>query len=125
MPLEKLGLPSRSPFGGLRTSQRLLEDPARMAGVRQYRSGDSLRSVHWKATAHTETLLVKKLDPSKAVPVTIVLDLNRNAYPSRSAIGSSEWAIVVAASVAAHMIERRSPWGCTPMAGPAGGCDGA
>jgi uncharacterized protein (DUF58 family) len=112
--LEKLGLPSRSPFGGLRTPQRLLEDPARMAGVRGYRSGDSLRSVHWKATAHTDALLVKKLDPSKAAPVTIVLDLNRNAYPTRSAIGSSEWAIVVAASVAAHMIGQRQPVGlCT------------
>jgi uncharacterized protein (DUF58 family) len=111
LPLERLGLPSRSPFGGLRSPQRLLEDPARMAGVRDYRSGDTLRSVHWKATAHTDALLVKKLDPSKAVPVTIVLDLNRNAYPTRSAIGSSEWAIVVAASVAAHMIGQRQPVG--------------
>ena len=111
VPLERLGLPSRSPFGGLRSPQRLLEDPARMAGVRAYRSGDTLRSVHWKATAHTDALLVKKMDPSKAVPVTIVLDLDRNAYPGRSAIGSSEWAIVMAASVAAHMIGQRQPVG--------------
>jgi len=111
VPLERLGLPSRSPFGGLRTPQRLLEDPARLAGVRGYRSGDTLRSVHWKATAHTDTLLVKKLDPSKAAPLTILLDLNRDAYPVRSAVGSSEWAIVIAASVAAHLIEQRQPVG--------------
>lgn len=111
VPLARLGLASRSPFGSLRNQQRLMEDPARLAGVRNYRSGDTLRSVHWKATAHTDSLLVKKLDPSKAVPVTIVLDLNRNAYQARSAIGSSEWAIVVAASVAAHMIGQRQPVG--------------
>lgn len=111
VPLERLGLPSRSPFGGLRNPQHLIEDPARMAGVRAYRSGDTLRSVHWKATAHTDALLVRKLDASKATPITIVLDLDRNAYPGRSAIGSSEWAIVIAASVAAHMIGQRQPVG--------------
>ena len=111
VPLERLGLPSRSPFGGLRSPHHLIEDPTRMAGVRAYRSGDTLRNVHWKATAHTDALLVKKLDPSKAVPVTIVLDLDRNSYPMRSAVGSSEWAIIVAASVATHMIGQRQPVG--------------
>ena len=109
--LQRLGLPSRSPFGALRSAQRLMEDPARMAGVRTYATGDSLRRVHWKASAHENTLLVKKLDPSLALPVTVVLDLNRNAYPPRAAIGSSEWAIVIAASVANYLTGQRQPVG--------------
>jgi uncharacterized protein (DUF58 family) len=111
VPLAHLGLPSRSPFGTLASKQRLLEDPARMAGVRAYTAGDSLRRIHWKASAHADELLVKKLQPSMAVPVMILLDLDRNAYPVRSLVGSSEWGITVAASVASALAAERQAVG--------------
>jgi len=109
--LEKLGLPSRSPFGTLASRQRLFEDPARVAGVRSYGSGDSQRIIHWKASARAEELLVKKFQPAIALNVAIVLDLNRDAYPYRGEIGFSEWAIVAAASVASHLISQRQAVG--------------
>ncbi|NJN84155.1 MAG: DUF58 domain-containing protein [Caldilineaceae bacterium] len=109
--LPDLGLPSRSPFGILPSRQRMFEDPNRLAGVRGYETGDSLRRIHWKASAHEDTLLVKKFQPAIALNVTIVLDLNRNAYPYASVIGASEWAISVAASIASHFIKRRQPIG--------------
>lgn len=111
VPLSRLGLPSRMPFGVLPVRRQLDEDPARLSGVRQYTAGDSLRRIHWKATAHEDTLLVKKFLPSQEAPTYIVLDLNRAAYPSRSVIGMSEWAISVAASVAGHMSEQRQAVG--------------
>lgn len=111
LPLHKLGLPSRSPFGTLASTQRLFEDPNRMAGVRAYSSGDSMRRIHWKASAHEDSLLVKKFQPAIALNVTIVLDLNRAAYPMNGAIGVSEWAIVVAASVASYVVGQRQPIG--------------
>ncbi len=111
VPLYKLGLPSRSPFGVLPSRQRLFEDPNRMAGVREYVTGDSQRRIHWKASAHENTLLVKKFQPAIALNITVVLDLNRNAYPYLAAVGSSEWAIVVAASVASYASEQRQSIG--------------
>jgi uncharacterized protein (DUF58 family) len=111
LPLHKLGLPSRSPFGTLSSRQRIFEDPNRMAGVRSYASGDSMRRIHWKASAHEDTLLVKKFQPAIALNVTIILDLNREAYPLNGAIGASEWAIVVAASVASYVVGQRQPIG--------------
>jgi uncharacterized protein (DUF58 family) len=111
VPLEHLGLPSRSPFGSLPGRRQLLEDPARMAGVRAYTAGDSLRRIHWKASAHSGDLLVKKLQPSMAVPVSLLLDLNRDAYPTRSLVGSSEWAITVAASLASALTAERQAVG--------------
>ena len=101
--LEKLGLPSRSPFGNIRSKQRIFEDPARVSGVREYAAGDSFRSIHWKASARDDRLLVKKLEPAIALNVTIVLDLNKDAYPLTGAVGSSEWAISIAASIASHL----------------------
>jgi uncharacterized protein (DUF58 family) len=109
--LQKIGLPSRSPFGTLAAQQRIFEDPNRMSGVRSYASGDSMRRIHWKASAHSDSLLVKKFQPAIALNVTIILDLNRAAYPLNGAIGASEWAIVVAASLASYVVGQRQPIG--------------
>lgn len=111
LPLYRFGLPSRSPFGTLASRQRIFEDPNRMSGVRAYASGDSMRRIHWKASAHSDSLLVKKFQPAIALNVTIVLDLNREAYPMNGAIGASEWAIVAAASVASYVVGQRQPIG--------------
>ncbi|MCB0130559.1 MAG: DUF58 domain-containing protein [Caldilineaceae bacterium] len=111
LPLYKVGLPSRSPFGNLSSRQRLFEDPTRLSGVRAYAVGDSLRRIHWKASAHEDNLLVKKFQPAIALDTLIVLDLNRRAYPDKSAFGDSEWAIVVAASLASYAIGQRQPVG--------------
>ncbi len=109
--LHELGLPSRSPFGVLPSRQRLFEDPNRMSGVRDYMSGDSLRRVHWKASAHENTLLVKKFQPAISLNVSIVLDMNSLNYPISSAVGSSEWSITVAASLASYITGQRQPVG--------------
>jgi uncharacterized protein (DUF58 family) len=82
-----------------------------MAGVRAYASGDSLRRIHWKASAHEGTLLVKKFQPAIALNVAIVLDLDRGAYPLNSMVGSSEWAIIIAASIAGYAAGQRQPVG--------------
>ena len=109
--LEQVGLPSRLPFGTLRSQQRLFMDPTRMAGVRPYVSGDSMRHIHWRASAHDDTLLVKKFQPSIALTTMIVLDLDLFSYPPRERVGGSEWAVVVAASLANHIIGQRQQTG--------------
>lgn len=73
--LERLGLPSRAPFGDLATPRRLLADPLRVAGVRGYVPGDDPRHISWKATARTGTLHTKVFEPSAHHTLTIFLDL--------------------------------------------------
>ena len=111
VPLQTLGLPSRIPFGVLASPQRLYEDPARLSGVRAYASGDSQRRIHWKASAHADTLLVKKFQPSIALNMLVVLDLCPEHYPVRNLVSASEWAVIVAASMVAHAIGQRQPVG--------------
>ena len=82
-----------------------------MAGVRPYESGDSMRNIHWRASAHEDTLLVKKFQPSMALSTTVVLDLDRSAFPYREEYSGSEWAVVLAASVASHVAEQRQEIG--------------
>ncbi len=110
-PLGRLGLPSRIPVGGRTTQRRLFEDPARMAGVREYAAGDSLRRIHWKASAHADTLLVKKYQPAIALNCMVALDFARPAYVSGNVASISEWAVSIAASIAAAVTESRQPVG--------------
>ncbi len=109
--LQELGLPSALPFGVMATPQKLYEDPARLSGVRVYASGDSQLRIHWKASAHANELLVKKFQPSIALNMMVLLDFHPDRYPTRYTVGVSEWAVVVAASMAAYAVSQRQPVG--------------
>jgi uncharacterized protein (DUF58 family) len=78
-PIESFGLPSRHPFGERTTPRRLLEDPLRVAGVREYVLGDDPRRIHWKATARAGELRSKIYEPSSQYRLLILLDIN--SYP--------------------------------------------
>ena len=109
--IEQLGLPSKSPFGSLRTKQRLFEDPARVGGIRPYQAGDSIRNIHWKTTAATGELQVKKYDPAMTLETVIILDLDANDYQYQSMESSTERGIVVAASSANYLVGLRQEVG--------------
>ncbi|HET7768836.1 MAG TPA: DUF58 domain-containing protein [Chloroflexota bacterium] len=111
LPIQQLGLPSKSAFGTLRTHEILYEDPARVVGVREYVPGDSLRKVNWKVSAAMGRLQVKKLEPAITLDTLIFLNLNLEEYDLAYAEGASELAISVAASLAVHLGEQRQPVG--------------
>lgn len=111
IPLERLRLPSRLPFGTVASKQRLFEDPARPQGIRAYRTGDSQRQIHWKASAHVGQLVVKTYEPAISLETAILLNLDQEAYERRSRAVTVEWAIEVAASLAVHLVEQRQAIG--------------
>ncbi len=73
-PLYSFGLPARHPFGDRRAQQRLLEDPLRVAGMRDYVYGDNLRRINWKASARSMKLQSKVYESTTTH--TLVLFLN-------------------------------------------------
>lgn len=111
LPIDELGLPSKSPFGHLRTKQLLYEDPARVVGVRDYQSGDSLRKINWKVSASAGRLQVKKLEPAMTLETVVLLNVNSTEYTRQYAYGATEMAIVVAASVVNHLVGLRQEVG--------------
>jgi uncharacterized protein (DUF58 family) len=104
VPLHQLGLPTYSPSVTLPTKAPLFEDPTRITGVRNYVHGDSPRRIHWTATASAGRLLVKQYQPAIARETLICLNLNPADYEARQRYIATELAIVVAASVANHVI---------------------
>jgi uncharacterized protein (DUF58 family) len=106
LPLGQLGLPTRSPLVALPARAPLFEDPARVTGVRDYQRGDSPRRIHWTATASAGRLLVKQYQPAIARETSICLDLDWENYDERQRYNATELSIVVAASVANHIVLR-------------------
>ena len=45
-------------------------------GTREYRSGDSLRKIHWRSTARTNRLVVKEFSDDDHQTLTVALDLS-------------------------------------------------
>jgi hypothetical protein len=114
-PITRLSLPSRLPYGIIRSRQRLFEDPARPVGVREYTTGDSLRRVNWKVSAHAahndQNLMVKTLEPAISLDTAILLNLDRYDYQRKTVYRDTEWAIEAAASLAAHLTGRQQAVG--------------
>ena len=111
VPLAALGLPAQTPFGEVPTEQRIYEDPARLMGVREYQAGDSLRHIHWTASAAKGALQIKRFEPAISIEAQIFLNLNRDEYSIYRAEMASELAIVTAASIASHLIQKRQAVG--------------
>jgi uncharacterized protein (DUF58 family) len=123
VPLQDLGFPSQSPFGVLPSRQRIFEDPTRIQGVRDYQPGDSLRRMDWKTSARVGRLQVRRYEPAIALETAVFLNLDNGDYPGSQRYVAAELGIVVAASVAVHLVEKRQAVGLTtngqdPLAEP-------
>lgn len=107
-PLEAFGLPARHPFGERATPRRLLEDPLRVAGVREYLLGDDPRRIHWKATARAGELRSKVYEPSSQYRLLLLLDINTYPEPWMGLDPEiQELAIALAASIAMWALDEK------------------
>jgi len=64
-----------SPLGERRARHSLTVDPAQFAGVRPFQPGDSLRLVHWRATARLGSAVSRRLEPARGRTVMLVVDV--------------------------------------------------
>jgi uncharacterized protein (DUF58 family) len=108
VPVQQLSLSVARPLGDYGSERRILDDPLQVAGARDYQPGDSVRHVHWKATAHRTTLQTKMFDPSAAPYWMICLNVQtlERLYEG-VVVDFLETAIVAAASLAVAGLETR------------------
>ena len=112
VPLTALGLPADRPFGEYRALRRLAEDPLRMNGARAYAPGDTLRTIHWKATARRGELHTKTFDAAAAQPLALFLNVNTFEQIWEGVDSDLlEYAISATASIARWAWERGQPVG--------------
>ena len=89
--------------------RRLRSGGHELHGVREHQPGESLRGVHWPATAHRGRLMMKELDDPAADQVAVVLDARVSADVGRAPGSSFELALAAAEALVtqAHADARR------------------
>lgn len=92
---------SRVPWGDQRAAPEVAGDPSRPAGVREYRPGDALRHVDWRATARSSAVLIREFEPSATWRIAVFADLRRGQTLISADV--AEFLIAVTASVVADV----------------------
>jgi uncharacterized protein (DUF58 family) len=106
--LPELGFPGKDPFGEQRTMRHIVEDPTYTVGVREYHPEDTIKRVHWKASARQGELQVKVYQPTITQQLVLFLNVSTFATTWMGIIPErQEQAISVAASIAHHAAQRR------------------
>ena len=72
---EELATPSTRWQGELAVRRWIMPDPFLTAGIRDYRPGDPMRDIHWRATARTGSLQVKVRDYTADPRVLVLLNV--------------------------------------------------
>jgi uncharacterized protein (DUF58 family) len=92
---------------GTHTAHNHLPDPLRTLGAREYRNGDPLRTIDWRATARRSTLMVREIEPSTSPALQIILSFRIHAHSADWVEPDElEFAISLAASLAAYASAR-------------------
>jgi uncharacterized protein (DUF58 family) len=73
------------------------------AATREYRHGDDLRRVHWRSTARTGELMVRREEQPWESRATVILDPRLAAHRGEGPASSFEWAVSAVASMASHL----------------------
>ncbi len=119
--LMDLGLPPKGPFGEQKARKRLLEDPLRTVGVRDYHPEDDLRHVHWKATARKGELQVRTFEPVATLSLVVFLNVSTLEHNWQGVLPELfEQTISVAASIATWAVGQKYKVGlvangCMPL----------
>jgi uncharacterized protein (DUF58 family) len=96
-----------SPLGERRARQSLTVDPALYAGVRPFQPGDSLRLVHWRATARLGSPVSRRLEPAQGREAILIVDVQTVDGPYWLTWDEDvfESLCIIAASVARRLLD--------------------
>lgn len=111
--LPEIGLLVAADEGDSRVVQRQDSGGGHDTATRQYRHGDPLSRVHWKATARQGELMVRQEEQRRRAHALIVLETRRAGYRDAAVAtedqpqsDSFEWALAFAGSLALHLRRR-------------------
>jgi hypothetical protein len=71
--------------------------------VREYQRGDDLRRVHWRSTARTGELMVRREEQPWQSRASVLVDTRAVAHVGAGEASSLEWTVTAAASAVVHL----------------------
>ncbi len=117
LPLSQVRIPTGGWSGDERFRRGYIARNISDIGLRNYVPGDSLRRIHWRASAHFDTLIVRQQEAATSRDWCIYVDLDRNAQAGIGQDSTLELAIVLAASLALRGLREYRKVGLV-LAGP-------
>ena len=102
-PLPEMLAPASQHAGDAPRFGSWAEHPPETGGVREYTPGDAFNRIHWGLSARHEALMSKTFEQPLTADVWIVLDLHRGSHWGTGSESTLEYAVSLAASVAAHV----------------------
>ncbi|WP_282856809.1 DUF58 domain-containing protein [Pseudoclavibacter helvolus] len=81
------------------STREITNDDIEFHALREYVPGDDVRSVHWKLSAHSETLMVRQYEQTKRTHLVLVLSTSAADYASEAEF---ELAVSIVGSIAVH-----------------------
>jgi uncharacterized protein (DUF58 family) len=115
VPIREIPLPSHSWLGEMEVRRWIIEDPFSIAGVREYRYGDPLNTLNWKATARSGKLQVHNRSYTSDHRLLIWINFDTDKLSSnRKNQERMELAIRYSASLAEYAVSRgvNTGFGC-------------
>lgn len=67
-------------LGEILVEDQAFQDKSRMSSIRDFREGDSVKSIHWKVSAKVDELIVKEFDNSGDTHVVVFIDNYEKLY---------------------------------------------
>lgn len=110
-PVAQPGIPSVYPLGETRSERQIFEDATRTLGIRDYQPQDSVRRIHWKASARHQKLQSRVYEPTTTLKVGLFLGADTFPHTCPDDEERFELGISVAASLANYLNEQDSPVG--------------
>ena len=107
VPVSELTYPAGRPVGEWLGRRRIIEDPLRFSAVREYRSGDNPRYIHWRASARTAELQVKTFEPSETISLMLAVDVQTSEQAYAYEPDLLELVLSAAASIGMDALEAR------------------
>jgi uncharacterized protein (DUF58 family) len=93
------------PWFGISTTRRSGDDDE-FYGVREYKSGDPIKRIHWFSSARKNKLIIKEFQCQSFSRATILFNLEKDKNYGEGKECVLEYIIKIAASIAKYLIER-------------------
>jgi uncharacterized protein (DUF58 family) len=108
VPLSDIPLPAHSWQGDYTVRRWIVSDPFITAGVREYRPGDPMNRLNWKATARSGTMQIHREDftANQRLMIYINFDLHEQMWGAVTDPEAIETAICYAASIANYALQQ-------------------
>lgn len=128
VPIDRIYLPRSTLSGGIRRNHPAHSVTTNAVSVREYRNGDSFRSIHWSSSAKRDMLMVKEFEVDLAKEIWLIVDFdvdfmlqdtNQRNYPHPLGMVNNrlqdfsiaEYIVVIATSVTHYFVRQQYSMG--------------